>query len=232
MGDVDVTNIPPIDIEQVSNIAPVQIASISKIAPTAIHVKELNHVAPLTVESLQVAEVRNIDPVKVDRFDVTYLPTVNLTIGQAPQLDLNLRQIPPFAVGLHQDLVLPSEYLIRARFLGVEVLRLEVSGRTMMHPRDRVHREVSASHERSFREVAAVGNPAIPVTVRERSAEAVVREPAPARRPHRRRAPHPRAIVHAAGIGHAAGLRVNAHPTPLARPRPQARDYESAVSSL
>ena len=43
-----------------------------------------------------------------------------------------------------------------------------------MRPRDRVHREVSASHERSYREVAAVGNPAIPVTCREDDAEAVV----------------------------------------------------------
>jgi hypothetical protein len=196
MGDVDVTNLPlvgfdpannEIGIDEVKNIEPLRIA---KIAPAAVHVKELNHVDPLTIESLRIDEVTHIDPVKVDRFDVTSLPTVNLTLGEAPELDLNLRQIPPFAIGLHQDFVLPSEYCIRARLLGFEFLRLHVTGRTVMRARDQVRREVSSSHERSFREVAAVGNPAIPVTCREDYAETVVHErraerpvsPAPPRR--------------------------------------------------
>jgi hypothetical protein len=219
MGDVDVTNLPlvgfdpgnnQIGIDEVKNIEPLRIA---KIAPAAIHVKELNHIDPLTVESLQVDAVRNIDPVQVDKFDVTSLPTVNLSIGEAPELDLNLREIPPFAIGLHQDFVLPSEYLIRARLLGFEFLRVQVTGRTVMHARDQVRREVSSSHERSFRQVASVGNPAIPVTCREEHAEAVVHE-RPARHAHPPRHGHghrpgtsPRPHAH-----HGHGMRVGAPP--------------------
>jgi hypothetical protein len=238
MGDVDVTNLPlvgfdsannEIGIDEVKNIEPLRIA---KIAPAAVHVKELNHVDPLTIESLRIDEVTHIDPVKVDRFDVTSLPTVNLTLGEAPELDLNLRQIPPFAIGLHQDFVLPSEYFIRARLLGFEFLRVQVTGRTVMRARDQVRREVSSSHERSYREVAAVGNPAIPVTCREDYAEAVVQgrpaSPAPPRRHRQRR-------QMSSG---ASGMRVGGppHAFALAGPRPAAAassmpTVESAVSS-
>jgi hypothetical protein len=228
MGDVDVTNIPPIDIEQVSNIAPIQIAQISNIAPTAVHVKELNHVAPISIDSLRVDEVRNLDPIKVDQFDVTYLPTVNLTLGEAPELDLNLRQIPPLAVGLHQDFVMPSEYLIRARLLGFEFLRVQVTGRTVMHPRDRVPREVSSSHERSYREVAAVGNPAIPVTCHEEYAETVVHQPRKRRSGARRAAGHRRARAGRSG----AGITVGAPPHAFGLARSEPAVLESAVSSI
>jgi hypothetical protein len=223
MGDVNVTDLPAvrfdpnaneIGIDEVKNIEPLRIA---KIAPAAVHIKELNHIDPLTVESLQVDAIRNIDPVKVDKFDVTSLPTVNLTIGQAPELDLNLREIPPFAIGLHQDFVLPSEYLIRARLLGFEFLRVHVTGRTVMHARDQVRREVSASHERSYRSVAAVGNPGIPVTCTEDYAEAVV---------HSRPRSNPR--THRAG----PGMRVGAPPHAFALTSPPApAGIESAVSS-
>ena len=226
MGDVDVKqvkNIDPVSIDEVSNIEPLRIA---KIAPAAVHVKELNHIDPIAIESLRVNEVRNIAPVSVDRFDVTYLPTVNLTIGDAPQLDLNLREIPPFAVGLHQDFVLPSEYFIRARLLGFEFLRVHVTGRTMMHPRDPVRREVSASHERSYREVAAVGNPAIPVTCREEQAEVVVREPA------KRRAPRSPGGRRARRAANASGMRVGAPPRAFALARAQSGGVESSVSSV
>jgi hypothetical protein len=239
MGDVDVTNLPlvgfdpannNIGIDQVTNIEPLQIA---KIAPAAVHVKELNHVDPLTIESLRIDEVKNIDPVKVDHFDVTYLPTVNLTLGEAPELDLNLRQIPPFAIGLHQDFVLPSEYFIRARLLGLEFLRVHVTGRTVMHARDQVRREVSSSHERSYREVAAVGNPAIPVTCREDYAEVVAPErparPAPPKRHIKRR--HARVGSSGMRVGgppHAFAL-AGRPPSGVAGPPPPA--VESAVSS-
>lgn len=233
MGDVNVTDLPPvrfdpsennIGIDQVTNIEPLRIA---KIAPAAVHVKELNHIDPLTVESLCIDEVKNIDPVKVERFDVTYLPTVNLTIGEAPELDLNLRQIPPFAVGLHQDFVMPSEYLIRARLLGFEFLRVQVTGRTVMHPRDQARREVSASHERSFREVAAVGNPAIPVTCHEDGAEVVAPRPRP--RPARR-APAPHCPPHreAPRAPH-GGMRVGAPQHALTLGGPRAVGVESSV---
>ena len=233
MGDVNVTDLPAIrtdpsantiGIDEVTNIEPLRIA---KIAPAAVHVKELNHIDPLTVESLQVDAVRNIDPVKVDKFDVTSLPTVNLTIGEAPELDLNLREIPPFAIGLHQDFVLPSEYFIRARLLGFEFLRVHVTGRTVMHARDQVPREVSSSHERSYREVAAVGNPAIPVSCREEHAEAVVyhrpaRHAPPPRHGHRPSpSPSPNRAV--------KGMRVGAAPHRFALHN--APGVESAVSA-
>jgi hypothetical protein len=239
MGDVDVTNLPlvgfdsannEIGIDEVKNIEPLRIA---KIAPAAVHVKELNHVDPLTIESLRIDEVKNIDPVKVDHFDVTHLPTVNLSIGEAPELDLNLRQIPPFAIGLHQDFVLPSEYLIRARLLGFEFLRIQVTGRTVMHARDQVRREVSSSHERSYREVAAVGNPAIPVTRREEYAEAVTHDPpvSQARARPRVEHRHPRPRPSGMRVGGPPRGFALAEPQPSAASAPPMPAVESAVSS-
>jgi hypothetical protein len=219
MGDVDVQSLPPVHIQEVSHVEPLRI---SKIAPAAIHVKELNHVDPLTIDSLRVDEVRNIDPVKVERFDVTYLPTVNLTIGETPELDLNLREIPPFAIGLHQDFVLPSEYFIRARLLGFEFLRVHVTGRTVMHARDQARREVSSSHERSYRQVAAVGNPAIPVNSREECAEAIVHERPARHQPRSRVGPRPRRVG-GVSVGASHGVALGAPPS---------ADVESAVSSL
>jgi hypothetical protein len=233
MGDVDVKQVKNIDpvtikeIDRVSNIEPLRIA---KIAPAAVHVKELNHIDPITVDSLRVDEVRNLEPVKIERFDVTHLPTVNLTLGEVPALDLNLRRIPPLAVGLHQEFVLPSEYFIRARLLGLEFLRVHVTGRTRVHPHDRTRREVSSSHERSFQEVAAVGNPAIPVTCREEYAEAVIREPprrsarqnVGARALLRRRAVRPMSR---------AGLSVGGPPVAFPLAPAQENGVESAVSS-
>jgi hypothetical protein len=204
MGDVDVKSVKNIDplvikeIDAVKNIEPLQIA---KIAPAAIHVKELNHIDPISVDSLRVDEVRNLEPVKIEQFDVTTLPTVNLSLGEIPELDLNVRRMPPLAVGVHQAFVLPSEYLVRARLFGFEVLRLHVTGQTHVHPRDEAPREVSASHERSFREVAAVGNPCLPVECREEHAEAVVHERVRRRTVKRRRR----------GI-HGRGLSVDAPP--------------------
>jgi hypothetical protein len=208
MGDVDVKQVKNIDpvtirsIDQVRNIEPLRVA---KIAPAAVHVKELNHIDPISIDSLRVDEIRNLDPFRIERFDVTHLPTVNLSIGETPALDLNLRRIPPLAVGLGQRVALPSEYLIRARFLGLELLRIHVSGRTVMQPCDQPRREVSSSHERSYREVAPVGNPAIPVICREESAEAVVHKP-------RRQQPRRRATPPA----HRSQLRVGAPPAAVA----------------
>jgi hypothetical protein len=225
MGDVDVNKVKNIDavtikeIDKIENIEPLRIA---KIAPAAVHVKELNHIDPISIESLRVDEVRNVEPVQIERFDVTHLPTVNLSLGDVPALDLNLRRIPPLAIGVHQEFVLPSEYTIRARLLGFEFLRVQVTGRTLLHPKDSVRREVSASHERSYREVAAVGNPAIPVTCREESAE-VVRHAPP--RPHRREHTRPKRRLPA------AGLRVGGPVGALPRPDLPATVSDSAVSS-
>ena len=216
MGDVDVKqvkNIDPIRIREVTGVEPIRV---SKIAPAAIHVKELNQIDPITVDSLRVDEVRNLDPVKIDHFDVTHLPTVNLSLGEVPELALDVRRFPSLAVGLHQKFVLPSEYTIRARVLGFELARLHVTGRTVLHPHDESRREMASSHERSYREVAAVGNPAIPVECREESAETIVHEP-----PRRRRKHRPAR----------AGLRVGAPPVGFSLAHRQPAAVESAVSA-
>lgn len=171
-----VSGVDPIPIGSVSNIAPVTIAAIQevdKIAPVAVHIKELNQGDPLAIESLRVDRVREIDPLTVDRLNVTRLPVVNLSVNQVPGVELDVRRIPPVAIGVHQTFELPSHYTARARFLGFEVLRVEIAGKTCVIPRDCARREESHTHERSFAEVAAVGNPAIPSRFEERCAEAV-----------------------------------------------------------
>src|SRR4051794_219665 len=225
MGDVDVKQVKNIDpvtiksVDQVKNIEPLRIA---KIAPAAVHVKELNHIDPISIDSLRVDEIRNLDPFRIERFDVTTLPTVNLSIGDAPSLDLNIRRIPPLAIGLGQNIVLPSEYVLRARLLGLELLRIHITGRPVLRPCDEPRREVSASHERSQREVAAVGNPAIPVTCTEDSAEAVVHRPPP--RPRRRHA-------RPAARSPRGELRVDSAPTHLSFGLAPSGGGESAVAA-
>jgi hypothetical protein len=167
-----VRNIDPLTIDHVKDIAPL---TIQKIAPAAVHIKELNQIAPLSVESLRVDHVRHVDPLRVERFDVTHLPTVNLSLSQIPSLDLNVRRVPPVTIAIGQQFELPSRYTMRTKFLGFEVLRIEIDGRTRIVPQDRARREQSRAHERSFPDVAAAGNPAIPTKVIEKGAEAVTR---------------------------------------------------------
>ncbi len=178
MGEVDVTNFPPLQITSLTGVEPVRIG---QVAPAAVHIKELNHIDPISVESLRIDEVRNLDPVRVERFDVTYLPTVNLSLSRLPGVDLNVRRLPPVAVGVHQDFYLPSEYTVHAKLLGVEFLRLNIHGRTLVTPRDHARPERSRAHERSFADVSAIGNPAIPAKVVRRWTEVVA--PPVARRP-------------------------------------------------
>jgi hypothetical protein len=186
-----VAGIDPVNIASVQNIAPVTIETIKrveKIAPAAVHIKELNNIDPLTVESLRVDSVRNLDPINVDTLNVTRLPMVNLSMARMPTMDLNIRRMPPLAIGLHQEFELPSEYTIHTRLLGFEIMRFDIHGSSRLVPREKARREQSHNHERSFPDVAAVGNPAIPNRCRETGAEAVVRPepplcagPAPAR---------------------------------------------------
>jgi hypothetical protein len=180
----EIEKIAPVTIKEIEKIAPVTIEKIEKIAPTAVHIKELNHIDPLSVESLRIDEIRNLDPVSIERFNVTHLPTVNLSLSRLPALDLNIRRVPPVAIGVQQDFYLPSQYTVHAKLLGVEFLRLDIHGRTMVAPRDRrtmvaprdrSRREQSRTHERSFPDVAAIGNPAIPTKRIETCVEAVTR---------------------------------------------------------
>ena len=170
MVDVDIekaANIEPIRISEVKNIDPITIAKVEKVAPAAVHIKELNHIDPLLIESLLINRVRNIDPVQVEKFNVTHVPTVNLSLSRVPVVDLNVKRVPPVAIAVQQCFDLPSCYTIHTRFLGFEIARLEVRGETKVIPRDRYRREQSHVHERSFADVAPVGNPGIPVRVSE-----------------------------------------------------------------
>lgn len=180
-----VDSIGPVTVAHVQDIAPVTVATIKrierieKIAPTAVHIKELNQIDPLTIESLRVDCVRNLEPLMVDRLNVTHLPMVNLSLARMPTMDLNVRRMPPLAVGLHQEFELPSSYTIHTRLLGFEIMRFDIHGSSRLVPREKARREQSHSHERSFPDVAAVGNPAIPNRCRETGAETVVRPAAP-----------------------------------------------------
>ena len=156
-------------------VNPLTIAGVQKIAPVGVHIKELNQIAPLFVESLRVDHVRHIDPLNIDRLNITNLPSVNITLSQLPSLDLNVRRMPPVAIALQQQLDLTSHYTMRARLLGLEVMRMEIQGKTKVVPRDCARREQSRTHERSFPDVAAAGNPAIPTRAIETCAEAVTR---------------------------------------------------------
>jgi len=172
----EVDNISPVTIQSIENIAPIEISSIDKvekIAPVAVHIKELNQVEPLLIESLRIDRVREVDPLAVDRLNVTRLPVVNLSVNQVPEVALGVSRLPPLAVALQQCFDLPSNYTARARLLGFEVLRIHLSGCTRIIPRDRARREQAHTHERSFPQVAAAGNPAIPSRLQERCAEAV-----------------------------------------------------------
>jgi hypothetical protein len=168
--DVDITNTVSVDI---TGIPPIEISSIDKIAPVAVHIKELNQVEPLLIESLRIDRVREIDPLSVDRLNVTRLPVVNLSVNQVPEVSISVSQLPSVAIAVQQCFDMPSDYTARARFLGFELLRIHLSGTTRVIPRDRARREQAHTPDRSFPLVAAAGNPAIPSKLEERCAEAI-----------------------------------------------------------
>jgi hypothetical protein len=154
------------------------------VTPIAVHLKELNQIAPLSVDSLRVDHVRHIDPLKIEQLDITSLPTVNLTMSQLPALDINVRRVPPVAVALQQQFEMCSDYSMTARVFSLPLMRLSLTGRTTITPKDCVRREQSTSHERSFPDVAALGNPGIPARVVETCVQTVSR-PAAAPKPRR-----------------------------------------------
>jgi hypothetical protein len=156
----------PFYIAQVHDIAPITIAEVQKIAPVAAHIKEVNHIDPINVESLFVSQVRNIDPIHVEQFNVTNLPLVNMSLRQLPPVELNVGRLPAVSIGTHQDFEIPSCYTIRARVLGLEVLRVQLAGSTRIAPVDRYRREQERATNRSYPTVATAGNPAIPSFIR------------------------------------------------------------------
>jgi hypothetical protein len=141
---------------------PFYIQKLQNIAPIAAHIKEINHIDPISVEALEVSQVRNVEPLKIERFNVTNLPTVNLSLRQIPSVDLNIRRLPALSVGTHQVFDMPSNYVVRARVLGIELLRIHLAGRTRIGPRELFRREQERVGSRSFPVAATAGNPAIP----------------------------------------------------------------------
>ena len=145
-----------------SKQGPLYINALQNIAPIAAHIKEVNHIDPLSVESLFVSQVRNIEPLNIAKFNVTNLPLVNLALRQIPAVELNVGRLPAVSLGTHQVFDLPSNYMVRARFLGFELFRIQLSGRTRIEPQERSRREQERADNRSFPTVATAGNPAIP----------------------------------------------------------------------
>ena len=211
MVDVSIekaVNIEPIRISEVKQIDPITIADVEKIAPAAVHIKELNNIDPLLIESLLINRVHNIDPVQIEKFNITHVPTVNLSLSRAPVVDLNVKRVPPVAIAVQQCFDLASRYTIHARLLGFEVARLEMHGETKVIPRDRYRREQAHVHERSFADVAPAGNPGIPVRVSETCSFAQVTPACP-----------PRAAVPKAS--HPGSAAPAVAPAQRARARPQ-----------
>lgn len=167
--DVEINRVH--DVEPL-DLNPVTVKSVQAVAPVAVHLKEVNQVAPLSIESVRVDRVANVDPLHVDRLNVTRLPIVNLAVQQVPEVALSVGRVPPIAISIQQSFELTSDYTARARLLGVEVLRMRLTGTTRVAPRSCARREHAHSHERSAPDVAAVGNPAIPSRVEERYAVA------------------------------------------------------------
>jgi hypothetical protein len=141
---------------------PLYINALQNIGPIAAHIKEVNHIDPLSVESLFVSQVRNIEPLHIAKFNVTNLPLVNLALRQIPAVELNVGRLPAVSLGTHQVFDLPSNYMVRAQFLGFELFRIQLSGRTRIEPQERFRREQERADNRSFPAVATAGNPAIP----------------------------------------------------------------------
>ena len=164
-------------------IAPLTVNPLT-VTPISVHLKELNQVAPLLVDSLRVDHVRHIDPLRIEQLDITALPTVNLTMSQLPALDIIVRRVPPVAIAIQQRFEMCSDYDMTVRLLGLPLARIALSGRTTITPKDCARREQWSSHERSFPDVAAAGNPAIHSRAEETCVQTVSRHPPPLPRRH------------------------------------------------
>lgn len=164
MGNVTLRDGSKLSLKDDSALTIKGIEKIKNIDPVAVHIKEVNHIDPLSIEAVHVNEVKNIDPLQIDRFNVTNLPTVNMRLHQLPTIDMNLRSLPPISVGTYQDFCIPSNYTLRARLLGVELVRLHLDGQTSIIPKQHTRREQARTANRSFPVTSTAGNPAIPST--------------------------------------------------------------------
>lgn len=162
MGNVTLTSDSQLTLKNGSVLEIQGIDRIQNIDPVAVHLKEVNHIDPLSIDSLHVSEVKNIDPIEISKFNVTNLPMVNVSLQKLPAVDFNVKSLPPVSVGTHQNFCIPSDYTLRARVLGIELLRLHLNGKTSVIPKERARREQTRSDHKSYPETAMAGNPAIP----------------------------------------------------------------------
>jgi len=142
--------------------SPFFLQEVQNIAPVAVHLKELNHIDPINVDSLFVSQVRNIEPLQIDRLNVTNLPLINMALRQLPPVEMNIRHLPALSIGLHQMFDMASNYVLRAQLIGFELFRINLSGKTRIAPTERFRQEQDRADNRSFPTVASSGNPAIP----------------------------------------------------------------------
>jgi hypothetical protein len=170
--DININSIPTLTLNPVP-IDPLTIANVQKVAPLGVHIKELNQIAPIQVESLRVDHVRHVDPLRIEQLDITRLPTVNLTLSQLPGVDLTVRRVPPVAISLQQEFDLSSHYTLRASLLGLEFMQLQLQGKTKIVPRDCAPRTHSRVQERSFPDVVVY--PGIPGRLVETGVRTVTR---------------------------------------------------------
>ena len=110
------------------------IESVKNIDPVAVHLKEVNNIDPLSIDDLKISEVKNIEALEISKLNVTNLPMVNVSVQNLPTLDINVNKVPDITISTRQKFLLPSNYSLRARFLGVEILRLHLKGETMVMP--------------------------------------------------------------------------------------------------
>lgn len=182
MGDITITSDSSLTIEEGSHIQlddtssvqvkgtksyPFYIQELQNIGPIAAHIKELNNIDPISVESLFVSQVRNVEPLRIEQFNVTNLPLVNLALRQLPPVELNVKRLPAVSIGTHQVFEMPSQYTVRARFLGFEILRIQLCGKTRIAPTEIFRREQEFTGNRSFPVPVTAGNPAIPSRLKE-----------------------------------------------------------------
>jgi hypothetical protein len=170
VGDISITNGSVVRIREDSRLSlnddsKLTIKSIDQVKdidPVAVHLKEVNHIDPLSIDALHVSEVKNIDPIEIAKFNVTNLPMVNVSLQKLPTVGIDVKSLPPVSVGTHQNFCVPSTYTLRARVLGIELMRLHLNGQTSIVPKERARREQARSDNKSFPVTSVAGNPAIP----------------------------------------------------------------------
>ncbi len=156
-----------------SDLAPMEVKRAKNIDPIAAHIKEVNHIDPISVESLRVTTIRDVEPLRIDEVNVANVPTLNHTVRSMPSLDMSVRRVPPMSVGLHQHFEVPSDYTMSATVLGFEVARLTLKGISWIIPHQDNKPERHIERNKSYPVEAVAGNPTIPVNCRVASEEVI-----------------------------------------------------------